>query len=55
MRIIVPGPKSFGCIHYIWLFSCTFLSSRKFQLYFVSSKLRLMNYQRKLLSSQLVI
>ena len=39
----------------IWLFSCTFVSSRKFWLYLVSSKLRLMNYQRKLLSSQLVL
>ena len=39
----------------ILLFSFTFVSSRKFRLYLVSSKLRLMNYLKKLLSSQLVL
>ena len=33
----------------------TFVSIRKFRLYFISSKLRLMNYRKKLLSSQLVL
>ena len=36
-------------------FSFTFVSSRKFRLDLVSSKLRLINYLKKLLSSQLVL
>ena len=38
-----------------WVLVGSSSRSRKFRLYLVSSKLRLMNYLKKLLSSQLVL